>query len=137
MSIIDGIQNVLGTIMRVGQVVVPMLRSLRGVSDEIDDAFTAIDGAIEEGGEVADDFFDRNLSTVGDMREFFIDLRGVGDRGEALCDRVITASQVDTPDLITVEEGQELAELSNELRVAFKALVTKNEELEGRIASIK
>ena len=137
MSIFSGFQNVVRTVLRIGGLIVPALRALRPFSDEIDNAFEQIDGAVAAGGEAADDFFDRNMGAIGDIREVGIDLQAVGLKIEETCDEIVKATQVETPDTITIEEGEAILERSNEIRKALADLVTKNEAAIERIAAMK
>lgn len=137
MGILQGALDVIKSIFRIGGFVVPVLRGLREVVPEIDEGFEAVEGAIEQGGMKADDFFDRNLGKIGDLKEFFADLAVAAAAGEDACNRIIVASQVETPDVITVDEGREILENVDAFREAFQAALTKAPALEERLSNMK
>ena len=114
MGLIDGILNVGKAAIRIGKVVVPMLRGLADMVPELGRLFGSVDDAIDQGGTVADDFFDRNLGVIGDVREFFVDLQAVGVKGQETCDAIVVASQVDTPDQ-TDSDGDALGDACDNL----------------------
>lgn len=137
MGVLQGIVNVGKAVLRIGKIVVPVLRGLGSMVPEIGKLFQGVDDAIADGGVQADDFFDRNLSTIGDIREFFRDLQVFGAKGEETCDAIVVASQVDTPDMITIAEGEHILALTNDLRETLQNIVTKNESLEAKIDAME
>jgi len=136
MGLISGIVDVMKSVLRIGKVVVPVLRGLRDLVPEIGKLFDGIDGAVESGEVAADDFFDRNLGVIGDTKIFFAELQDFGEAGEDLCDEIITASQVETPDEITVQEGRDILLKANTLRLKLEHLLQGSPELERRLTDI-
>lgn len=130
------ILDVAKSIVRIGKIVLPFLRPLRDLLPEFDRVADEIDEQIDKAGEVADDFFDRNLAKLGELREFFLDLGAVSEKGVAAIDEIIVASQVETPEKITPEEAERIGRAVNELRAAIAAAATRSEGLEERIAAM-
>ncbi|HAM58836.1 MAG TPA: hypothetical protein DC063_10065 [Arenimonas sp.] len=137
MGIIGKIGDILKSVLRIGNIVVPVLRALRPVVHEIDVAFEEIDEQIANGGVEADDFFDRNIGTIYQMREFFADLSEFTKEGMYACDKIVQYSQVDTPDTIAPEEATELARAIDRMRQRIQDLLTNSEGLEEAAASMK
>jgi len=137
MSLLDKFKSVIRSVLRIGNIVVPILRGLRDLVPEIDQGFEAIDNAIEQGGVQADDFFDRNLETIEGMREFFGDLSELAKEGMYFTDKAIQYSQLDTPDLISIEEAEELARSLDRLRQRLQDVVTHSEGLEDAAAGFR
>ncbi len=135
-----GIFSVLGeiakTVLKVGQVLIPILKALRGSSHEIDDVLDRVDDVIEGGGEIADDFFDRNIGSLEDMNTFFVELEEVAKSGGALTAYCIEASRVVTPDQITPEEGKRIALMLVELKSGIVELLENSEGLEEKLEAM-
>lgn len=136
MGIFGTLGGIASTVMNVGKIVLPILNAFRAASPEVDAALDKVDDVIEQGGEIADDFFDRNLSTLEQMNEFFVDLGAVAGTGQDLTRFLIDASQNESPETITPEEAQRAGLLIIQLKQRVVDLAT-TEELAEKIAMMK
>ena len=130
MSLRSTLGNIARTAWKLGTILLPILRALREVSPDVDRVMDTIDEVMVEGGDVADDFFDRNLETIQSMKGFGNGLADLGVEISALCDRIILASQVDSPETITLPEAQVIGERVLRVKDKIAALVSGTVELE-------
>ena len=137
MGILDKLKNVAKAALRIGNIVVPVLRGLGEMVPELGNLFAKVDEVVEDGGVEADNFLDRNLAELGEGKEFFLDLQTFAAQGAFTCDLLIRASQVDTPDLITVAEAEEILKATDRLRELGVAVVENNEGLEDRLLAME
>lgn len=137
MSILGFLGGIFSKVWQIGGVLLPLLDAFRKVSPDVDKLLDKVDGIIDQGGEVADDFLDRNLRTLTDMKEFYQDMQGVGVTGEAFIDEAIGASQVETPDDITPEEAKAIGELILAHKDALRQLLSRNESLAKSIKEMQ
>lgn len=135
MSVFSVIGSIAVKVWGIGKVLLPILEAFRAASPAVDDALDKVEDILEEGGEVADDFLDRNLRTLEDMREFFQDMQAAGVAGQAFMEQAITYSQVESPDQLTPAEAQTLAVMLPHLKDTLRALVTR-EDLGKALASM-
>jgi hypothetical protein len=129
MSIFGFLGGIFTKVWEIGAILLPILDAFRKLSPDVDDMLSKVDGIIDQGGEVADDFFDRNLKTLTDMREVYQDMAAVGATGEAFINEAILVSQVQTPDDITPQEAESVGRLLLEHKDALKLMLTSNEDL--------
>ncbi len=137
MSIFGFLGGIFKKVLEIGGVLLPILEAFRKVSPDVDKVLDKIDGIIDEGGEVADDFLDRNLRTLEDMQEFYHDMQRAGSTGELFVAEAIKASQVETPDDITPDEVEAVGRLLLVHKDALRGLFSRNEELAKAIKAMK
>jgi len=137
MSILGFLGGIFSKVWQIGSVLLPILDAFRKVSPDVDKLLDKIDGIIDQGGEVADDFLDRNLRTLNDMKEFYHDMQEVGVTGEAFIDEAINASQVESPDDITPEEAKAIGELTLYHKDALRKMLSKNDSLAKSIKAMQ
>jgi len=137
MSIFGFLGGIFAKILSIGQVILPIIEAFRAASPDVDRVLDKVDHIIEEGGEAADDFFDRNLDTIYGMREFYRDMQIAGATGEAFIDSAIRASQVDTPDAITPEEAQLVGAKLLTHKDAIRGFFSKQDELAAGLKAMK
>jgi len=137
MSIFGFLGGIFAKILSIGQVILPIIEAFRAASPDVDRVLDKVDHIIEEGGEAADDFFDRNLDTIYGMREFYRDMQIAGATGEAFIDAAIRASQVDTPDAITPEEAQLVGAKLLTHKDAIRGFFSKQDELAAGLKAMK
>lgn len=137
MSIFSVLGDIAKVVLKVGKIVLPIVEALRGSSHEVDQVMDQVDGVVEAGGEIADDFFDRNIEIIEDMDEFFGDLEQLGKAGKALTGAVIRASQEESPDKITPLEAEAIGDALIVMKDKAIALFENSEGLEEKIAGMK
>lgn len=137
MSIFGFLGGIFAKILSIGQVLLPIIEAFRAASPDVDKVLDKVDHIIEEGGEAADDFFDRNLDTIYGMREFYRDMQIAGATGEAFIDSAIQASQVDTPDSITPEEAQLVGAKLLTHKDAIRGFFSNQEQLAAGLKAMK
>ena len=137
MSIFGFLGGILKKVWDVGKILLPIVEAFRAASPEVDRVLDKIDDIIDEGGEVADDFFDRNLPTINGMLEFYRDMQVVGLSGEDFMEEVIIASQTETPDEITPEEVENLGKLLMVHKDDIRGFFSKQDELAAGLKAMK
>ncbi len=135
-TILTKAAGIVSVVVSIGKQILPFIVAAREVVPAIDDALDKVEGVLEKGGTEADDFFDRNLPVLMDMREVFSDLQKFGAAGEEMVTEAINASQVDTPDVITPEEAKSIALKIDALRAAGVALASMD-GLEKKITELR
>ena len=136
-SIFGALAGILKKVWDVGKVLLPIVEAFRAASPEVDEVLDKVDHIIDEGGEIADDFFDRNLETIEGMLEFYRDMQKAGATGEAFIAAVIHASQVETPDDITPEEVQLLSAKLWTHKDAIRGFFEKQDQLAAGLKAMK
>jgi hypothetical protein len=136
-SIFGVVAGILKKVWDVGKILLPIVEAFRAASPEVDQVLDKVDSIIDEGGEVADDFFDRNLPTFLGMQEFYRDMQVAGATGEAFIAAALQASQVDTPDEITPEEVQMLSAKLWAHKSAIEGFFSRQDELAEGLKAMK
>lgn len=136
MSVFSVLKGIAGTALKVGRIALPIIRALRASSEEVDQVCDQVEDVIDGAGEAADDFFDRNMSKINALEEFAVEGQEALAELEGLCGDIRRASQVETPDMITPEEGKRIAARLPILKDRFKALVTKAAETEDLVTKM-
>jgi cell division septum initiation protein DivIVA len=123
----------------IGVKLLPFVKAAREMSPEVDAFLDNVEQRVQEGGEEADDFLDRNQPTLQAMQGFYAELAVVARTGEAWVAYALLVSQTETPDSVDPGEAKELALLINAHRVALQDLATKTEEsdLEAKLLALK
>lgn len=137
MSVFSVIKSIGGTVLKVGHILLPILHAFREASPEVDMALDTVEDVIEEGGEIADDFLDRNLPTIEAAHEFFVDLKTLADSGVDLTAYIIRASQVETPNSITPSEAQRIGQLLIRMQETLPALIENSDGLMAKVEEMK
>lgn len=138
MSIFSSIATVVGkvavTAYGILKSALPVLQALRPAVEEVDQVFDFIEDKIAEGGEIADDFLDRNIEAI-------VGLEQAANRGVAVMQKMAElaaelriSSQERTPDTITEDEAVAIGEKLLEV----KALLSSwGPELDAAIAKME
>lgn len=134
MSLVNSMKSMVTSVLRIGKVLVPVLRSLGDLVPEIGNLFKSVDEQIAAGGVEADKFLDRNKDTIIETREVFRDLQTFGSEGEKLCDKLILASQDDT---VTPEDGESILAQSQVVASALADVVRNNSALIPKLEAMK
>jgi len=98
----------------------PILKALRPAVDEVDVAFDYIETKIEQGGDAADDFLDKNIGAIVAVEEVSHRIESTGRQLGVICSKLRVYSQEQTPDTITEEEALDLGRAFME----FKTIIT-------------
>jgi len=131
MGFLGTLGSIARTAWKLGGILLPFLKAIRGSVSEIDAALTIGEDTLDAGGEVADDWFDANIDTIRGIKVFGEGLADVGIEVSSLADRIITASQVDSPDTITVEEAAVIGERIWRVKAKIQALIAEMGALEA------
>ena len=135
-SVLTKAAGIVSVVVSVAKQVLPFITAAREVVPAIDNVLDKVDEALATGGAEADDFFDRNLPVLEDLKEVYHDMGEFAASGEAMMDYAIIASQVDTPDTITVEEAKTIALLIDAHRKAAQKMATMGGDLEMKLAEL-
>lgn len=127
MSVFKFIGGLAAKVWGIGKVILPILEAFRSASPDVDQALVKLEDIIQDGGEVADDFLDRNKRTLEDLQDFFQDMQVTGALGEKFMADCLIYSQVDTPDEITPQEVADLGEQLPALKLAIARLFSRND----------
>lgn len=117
---------------------VPVVRVLREFSPGVDRVCDLLEAEAEQGGVAVDDFLDRNVGTLQDMKGFFAEVKAWAIAGEAMCDKGIEVSQVTTPEIVDPGEALALGQAVDTFRARSVDLATvASPELEAKLLAIK
>lgn len=133
-SIAGAIGKVVGVAASVFKIARPILEALRPAVDEVDLALDWLEGNAAKVGEGADDFLDRNLTTITDLEA--VSGRGVVVFGKLheLAVALRVASQEQTPETITEAEAARFVALIGEIR---EAIAGWRPEMDAALLSLK
>lgn len=127
--------GIVSVVVGIAKQMLPFIKAAREVVPAIDGVLDKAEAALAAGGAEADDFFDRNMPALRDLLEVSIDLQNFAAALEAVVDEAIKASQVDTPDEITVAEAKAIAIKIDALRTAGVKLASMD-GLEAKLAAM-
>ena len=134
-TVLTKASGIVSVIVSIGKQVLPFITAAREVVPAVDGVLDRVEEVMASGGAEADDFFDRNLPVLEDLREVFQDLAEFGNAGADMMNEAIIASQQDTPDEITIEEAKRIAVKIDILRHKGVKLATFD-DLEMKLAEL-
>lgn len=133
-NVLTKFQKIVASVLKVGKVLVPMLRGLGEALPEVKKWFQTIDEQVRIGGSKFDGFLDRNRDTIIEMREVYRDMTTCGQEGVKLCDKLLAAAVDDT---VTPEEAEGIAAQLEVVAEATANIVKNNDALIPKLESMK
>jgi len=107
-GIVNTVTKVVTGVYGIIKIALPILKSMRPASNEVDEAFKYVEQKIASGGIAADDFLDRNLETIQAINTAAGHGIAYLRQLHIVTDKLIRYSQLETPDTLTPAEVEDL-----------------------------
>lgn len=127
-----------GTVVGIGRQMAPVVAVVRELSPDLDRFVDKLEAGVATGGVAFDDFLDRNVETLGDMKGFFRETQAWAAAGEVMVDKALEVSQTTTPDIVDLAEGEALAVTIDVFRARTMDLATvASPEFEAKLVAME
>lgn len=129
------VYGAVGVVVGIGKQMLPFVRAAREIVPDVDAVCDRLEAKLQDGGEDADAWLDKNLPALEALDNFFAELAEVAAAGRDVTTSTILYSQVETPEILEVSEGAALAVKINRLRAALVEIGTRD-DIESLLADL-